>query len=44
MRYEGDILNEITEGRPKPSYPILEVSLGLVVEDTSQGPKIKRKG
>jgi Protein of unknown function (DUF3097) len=37
MAYERDILDEVAEQRRKPQYPVVAVSLGLVVEDRASG-------
>jgi Protein of unknown function (DUF3097) len=37
MPYDRDILDEAAEQRRKPTYPTVEVSLGLVVEDRASG-------
>lgn len=37
MKYERDILDEFADSRKKPTYPTLEVSMGLVVEDRASG-------
>lgn len=37
MSYDRDILDEVAEQRRQPSYPTVEVSLGLVVEDRASG-------
>ena len=37
MSYDRDILDEVAEQRRTPSYPTVEVSLGLVIEDRASG-------
>lgn len=37
MKYERDILDEFADSRKQPTYPTLEVSMGLVVEDRASG-------
>lgn len=37
MRYERDILDEFAESRKPTVYPVVEVSMGLVVEDRASG-------
>jgi hypothetical protein len=37
MRYDRDILDELTEQRKPTRYPAVEVSMGLVVEDRASG-------
>lgn len=37
MAYDRDILDEMADQRRKPSYPTVEVELGMVVEDRASG-------
>jgi hypothetical protein len=37
MAYERDILDEMADHRRRPSYPSVEVALGMVVEDRASG-------
>jgi hypothetical protein len=37
MRYDRDILDDAADRRKTPSYPTVEVAVGLVVEDRSSG-------
>jgi hypothetical protein len=37
MSYDRDILDEVAEQRRTPTYPMVEVALGLVVEDRVSG-------
>jgi hypothetical protein len=37
MKYERDILDDFAESRKRPSYPDLEIAMGLVVEDRASG-------
>jgi hypothetical protein len=37
MRYDRDILDDFAASRSRPSYPTVEVRMGLVVEDRSSG-------
>jgi DUF3097, C-terminal domain/DUF3097, N-terminal domain len=37
MKYERDILDEFADSRKRPTYPTVEVAMGLVVEDRASG-------
>ncbi len=37
VKYERDILDEFADSRKRPTYPTVEVAMGLVVEDRASG-------